>query len=299
LKSIGSNLYWRALQAVSFGPLRDTNLIVAVFGSIFPGIVISSEPMMNSRSAFSYRCNGCGRCCHNQVITLSPYDLIRLARAANLSTAEAARRFTSRRGSLLRFNPDGACLALDGIRCGLHAGRPLACRLYPLGLQREGPREPFMRLEPADGSAGIYSVSSTVAAFLESQGVSSYLKAIEQYHALLAPMRNRIGSLVNFDSVEPREFWRGAFNEAMRESGYDSNPIIDMIFDPDSVVAPDEYVSEPDLIAIHVTRVRDLIERERDGGTIAAAAMLLAVSLGYSPADVIASGGIGGRRLAI
>jgi Fe-S-cluster containining protein len=244
---------------------------------------------MNSRSAFSYQCNLCGRCCHNQVITLSPYDLIRLARTANLPTSQAVRELTLRRGSLLRFNPGGACVALDGVCCGLHAGRPLACRLYPLGLQRNGTGESFIPLEPADGSTGVYGVSSTVAAFLESQGVSPYLKAVEQYRSLLASMRKRIAILVNFDSAEPREFWRRAFNEAMRESGYDSNPIIDMIFDADSAGAPDEYVSELDLIEMHVAGIKKVMERERDGGTIAAAAMLLAVSLGYSAADVIAS----------
>jgi len=89
---------------------------------------------VNRQSAFSYLCNACGRCCHDKVITLSPYDVLRIARAAGISTGEAMRRFTIRRGSLLRFDATGACAALDGARCRLHQGRPLACRLYPLGI---------------------------------------------------------------------------------------------------------------------------------------------------------------------
>ena len=64
------------------------------------------------------------------------YDVIRLARAAGISTRETLERFTIRRGSILKFNDRGACAALEGARCGVHRGRPFACRLYPLGIER-------------------------------------------------------------------------------------------------------------------------------------------------------------------
>jgi Fe-S-cluster containining protein len=181
---------------------------------------------MDRSSPFSYQCNACGRCCHNQVITVFPYDVIRLARAAHLSTTETIARFTLRRGSLLRFDPTGACLALVGARCTVHLGRPLACRLYPLGLERGDSRESFSQLEPAAGSAGVYGMASTVADFLESQHVAPYLDAIERYHSLILLMRARIDALIDLDRIEPYEFWRRAFHEAMRETNYDPNPLI-------------------------------------------------------------------------
>jgi Fe-S-cluster containining protein len=267
--------------------------------------------MMNRRSSFSYRCNACGRCCHNQVITLSPYDLIRLARAANLPTAEAIERYTLRRGSLLRFESKGACVALDGLRCGVHHGRPLACRLYPLGFQGDEPtgtrrdaltgerhcgpefdgsEESFIRLEPAIGSAGISGTSSTVAAFLESQGTEAYFAAVGRYRSLLQPMRSRIAALVNFDRIEPREFRRRAFNEAMRESNYDPNPLIDLLFDADNAVAPRQYALESEMIEAHLSAIGRLVSRAHDGASVAAAAMLLAISLGYPPSEAIVPG---------
>jgi uncharacterized protein len=245
--------------------------------------------LMNQRTPFSYQCNACGRCCHNQVITLSPYDVIRLARAANLSTSAAIARFTLRRGSLLRFDPDGACVAREGTRCGVHPGRPLACRLYPLGMERDGSDDSFIRLEPAIGSAGIYGTASTVAAFLESQGIAPYLNAADRYYSLIPLMRDRIAALADFDRVEPREFWRSAFNEAMREAGYDSNPLIDALFDADSAVAPHQYCSDDDLIHAHVRMLEGMLCRTDDPAMIATGAMLLAVSLGYSPAEAIVS----------
>jgi Fe-S-cluster containining protein len=263
--------------------------------------------MMNSDSPFAYQCNACGRCCHDQVITLSPYDVIRLARAAHLSTTETIARFTLRRGSLLRFDPNGACHALDGAHCTVHSGRPLACRLYPLGLQRSrladsrphasasghyvgqqrgDSRESFTQLEPADGSAGIYGTDSTVAAFLESQGVAPYLNAAERYYPLIPLMRDRIAALTDFDRIEPREFWRRAFHEAMRETNCDPNPLITSIFDADAAVRPRHYHSEADLIDAHLSAIAELIRSVDNPAAIAVAAFLLAVSLGYASTDV-------------
>jgi len=235
---------------------------------------------------FSYQCNACGRCCHNQVITLSPYDVIQLARAAHLSTTEAITRFTLRRGSLLRFESDGRCAALDGSRCKLHSGRPLACRVYPLGIERRGSRLSLVELEPAAGSAGVYGTASSVADFLESQGVAPYLSAVERYRTLITPMRSRIAALLDFDQTEPREFWRRAFHEAMRETNYDPNPLITAIFDANAAVGAHRYDSELELIDAHLRAVADVIRDASHPALLASAAFLLAVSLGYAPAEV-------------
>ena len=171
---------------------------------------------MNRQSPFSYLCNACGRCCRDKVITLSPYDVLTIARAAGVPSAEAVRRFTLRRGSILRFKADGACAALQGARCSIHRGRPLACRLYPLGIERDfaGRVERFVQLEPAPHSAGVYGDSGKVADFLESQGIHEYLAINDCYRPLIAMFRKRVNELVDFEKIEPREFWRRATREA-------------------------------------------------------------------------------------
>jgi Fe-S-cluster containining protein len=211
------------------------------------------------------------------VITLSPYDVLRLARAARLSTAETVRRFTIRRGSILKFDADGRCVALDGVRCGVHEGRPLACRLYPLGLERDGAVERFIQLEPAAGSRGVYGADATVDDFLAAQDTAAYLDAIAQYANLLGIFRERIAALVDFERIEPREFWRCARREALAESGYDPNPLIDAMFDADRFGA---RVDE------HVKALAELIRLSDDAPMIAAAAVMLATSLGYSPNEL-------------
>ncbi len=237
---------------------------------------------MERSSAFSYTCNQCGRCCREQVITLSPYDVIRIARAANLMTSEAIKRYTLRRGSLLKFGEDGRCLALDGVRCTIHQGRPLACRLYPLGLHRdEGGVESYVRLEPAAGSLGEYGIDGTVAAFLAGQGTDDYLQAVERYRQLLPLIHQRIELLVDFDSVEPREFWRVARREALAEQNFDTNPLIEALFDPDKT-AP-SLASVEESVAGHIAMLESMIASETDAAILAAAGVMLAISLGYPP----------------
>ncbi len=240
---------------------------------------------MKRKSAFSYVCNACGLCCHDKVITLSPYDLLRLARAAGLSTHSAIERFTIRRGSILKFTDTGACEALEGTRCGVHRGRPLACRLYPLGIERvEDPDgEKFVTVKPAAGSVGVYGIDGDVNDFVEAQGVGEYLEQNARYASLLAVFRERIAETIDFDSVEPREFWRRAAREALAESNYDANPLIDAMFDADGFGA---IADDGETIRAHLKRLAEMIRRESNAELLAAAAVMLAVSLGYSPVEV-------------
>jgi len=242
---------------------------------------------MYRRTPFSYQCNQCGRCCHDKVITLSPYDVIRIARAAGLSTGAVVRRYTIRRGSILRFLPEGMCAALDGVRCSLHRGRPLACRLYPLGVERMPDGDRLIALQPAEGSLGIYGDDSTAGDFVDANGTSDYLAAIERYHQLIPTFRARIATTVDFERTEPREFWRRAVVEALLETGFEPNPIIDAIFDPDRHGCGADSID--DTLTAHIMLLDAMTRAETDCDRLAAAAVMLAVSLGYSPSEVVVS----------
>ncbi len=209
--------------------------------------------------------------------------MLRLAHAGRITTAEAIRRFTIRRGSILRFNDAGRCAALDGVRCGVHEGRPLACRLYPLGLERDGDAERFVTLEPATGSLGVYGDDATVDDFLAAQDVAPHLAAVAQYATLIPVFRDHIALVADFERVEPRELWRRARREAMAESNYDPNSLIDALFDADRFtgIASDPVVA----VESHLGALAAMISESADASALAAAAVLLAVSLGYSPAE--------------
>ena len=139
-------------------------------------------------------------------------------------------------------------------------------------------------LEPAAGSLGVYGTDGTVNDFVEAQGVDEYLEANARYAALLTVFRERIAAMVDFDLVEPREFWRRAVREALAESNYDSNPVIDAMFDAGGTDAVG--IDAAGTVAAHVERLAEMIRRESNAETLAAAAVMLAVSLGYSPREV-------------
>jgi Fe-S-cluster containining protein len=251
-----------------------------------------AEAKMDDEGAFSYVCNRCGLCCRDKVITLSPYDVIRIARAAGITTGAAVARYTMRRGSLLRFLADGRCAALEGPHCTIHPGRPLACRLYPLGLERAsgsdgaGYVERFVQLEPAARSLGVYGAGGTIAEFLDVQGVRPYLDAVAFYYPLIGNFRERVTATVDFERVEPREFWRRAAREALAETNYDPNRLIDALFDPDGLGCGRSSAEETAIA--HVAALDEMAAREHDAALVAAAAMMLATSLGYVPNEVIA-----------
>jgi Fe-S-cluster containining protein len=223
-------------------------------------------------------------CCRDKVITLSPYDVMRMADASGLGTADTIARYTLRRGSLLRSGAGGECIALHQGRCGIHSGRPLACRLYPLGLERSGDGERFIRLEPAPGSKGIYGENGIVGEFLEQQLVKPYIGAVQNYAALLPLMRVRICKLVDFDKTEPSGFRRIAVREALAESGYDYNALIEAMFDSDRWSGSAIGATRSPIR--HALALRDLIHAQTDGLQLATAAVLLSVSLGYTPSIV-------------
>jgi Fe-S-cluster containining protein len=240
---------------------------------------------MDRQSEFSYECNRCGRCCHNQVITLSPVDVIAIARTCGISTGEAVARYTTRRGSLLRFGAEGACVALDRGNCSIHEGRPLACRIYPLGLARDAGRESFVRLDAARGSAGVYGMNGTVGDFLRGQAIDRHLALTERYRPLIRVLGARVADLMDAEVIEPREFWRRAIAEALRQSGFDDNRIIDAMFDADGVGCARESIAAT--VDAHVISLSEVATRQNDAAIIAVAAVLLAVSLGYSPSEAM------------
>jgi Fe-S-cluster containining protein len=242
---------------------------------------VAPQRVMRRESAFYYRCGQCGLCCRDKVITLSPYDVTRMARAAGLSTGEVIARYTLRRGSLLRFEAHGACSASHVALCTLHSGRPLACRLYPLGIERSVDDERFVRLEPAEGSLGVYGDHQTVGDFLARQEVQPHLDAVACYERLIATFRARLEQITDFERIEPGAFYRRAAREAIAESGYDPNPLIDALFDADRIAG--RFDDGREAIDAHINALEAVIRSDSNPDQIAAASALLAVSLGHSP----------------
>jgi Fe-S-cluster containining protein len=152
-------------------------------------------------------CTRLGTCCHGHHIYISAYELARVAFAFELEPKLVRDRHLDQGGTRLRF--DGAvgihgppshrkpaCTLYDAeTGCRVHAHRPLACRLYPLGRQRyegairyyhPGQAMPCLTLCPSVSELPV----RTVEEYLAEQQVSEHEQAHDGYAALAYGMVN-------------------------------------------------------------------------------------------------------------
>jgi uncharacterized protein len=141
---------------------------------------------MQRHSAFSFQCQRCGRCCHDQAIQLNPYDILCLARHLGLGTGQFMALHTTNGGLFLRFTPQGACGFLTPRGCGVHPARPLLCRLYPLARELDPPRgESFSLLERHPRCEALVGGQGRLQDYLDQQGAGRFLEAADLYLTLV------------------------------------------------------------------------------------------------------------------
>lgn len=150
-----------------------------------------------------FACARCGACCSHQAIQLNPWEVWRLARRLGLTSGQFIARHSDNAGLFLRFGPDGRCGFLTPAGCAVHPARPLACRLYPLGLETdpEG-REvyaPLARHPACQGGASPAPSEAARDAYLASQALEEWLAAQRFYLALARELEAGLAGL------EPRE----------------------------------------------------------------------------------------------
>lgn len=150
---------------------------------------------------FSYVCNRCKRCCYGKRIPLNPYDLIRLGEVLQITTGDLIERHTQDGVYLnVRTDVEGEpCVFLGEEGCTVHAGRPGACRVYPLGrsCSLEG-EELFALVEPHPETAGVYRTDGTMGSYLKAQGAEPYFDASHRYLTLF----KRLATAGVFDGGE-------------------------------------------------------------------------------------------------
>jgi uncharacterized protein len=142
-------------------------------------------------------CTRAGACCHGNMVWLNPWELARLAAAKGLTSRVFRNRHCEFGGIRLRFDgPPGAkglaaCSQyLPDCGCSVHRGRPLACRLYPLGRERRGKElhyihrgKNFPCLESCPGVVDLPHL--TVADYLAGQDVMAGVAAQDEYLELM------------------------------------------------------------------------------------------------------------------
>lgn len=151
---------------------------------------LAQRPLMRD-SAFAYDCHRCTRCCSEYRIPLGPFDLLLLSRQLHLTTTDFIHQHMAD-GLYLRRRDDGSCEFLNEQGCSVHAGRPLVCRIYPLGRNVAQGQESFSAMTPVAGSAGVWGASRTVQHYLEQQGALASIEGVELYLELHAQLLQRL-----------------------------------------------------------------------------------------------------------
>jgi uncharacterized protein len=142
-------------------------------------------------------CSRSGTCCHGKTVRLNPWELACMAEAKGLTPRAFRDRYCDLGGIQLRFDgapgwrrqPACSQYAPD-LGCSVHSGRPLACRLYPLGRQRQG-EELYYLYQGSDfpcreGCPEVLDLPRlSVAAYIEAQAAKRFEVAQDEYLELM------------------------------------------------------------------------------------------------------------------
>jgi Fe-S-cluster containining protein len=138
-------------------------------------------------------CSRSGTCCHGKTVRLNPWELACLAEAKGLTTRAFRDQYCDFGGIHLRFDgapgwrQQPACSQyVPDLGCSVHVGRPLACRLYPLGRQRQGDKLYYLyqgsEFPCLEGCPEVLDLPQlSVAAYIEGQAVKRFEVAQDEY----------------------------------------------------------------------------------------------------------------------
>lgn len=142
-------------------------------------------------------CSRTGTCCHGKTVWLNPWELACLACAKGVSSLEFRNVYCEFGGIRLKFDGEPgwkgllACSMYNpSTGCIVHAGRPLACRLFPLGREIMGATVRYLHrgseFPCLDGCSEVVSLPHlTVAEYLAGQQVAAGEAAQDAYLELM------------------------------------------------------------------------------------------------------------------
>ena len=142
-------------------------------------------------------CSRRGTCCHGNLVMLNPWELACLAREKKVTPKEFRDLYCEFGGIRLRFDGKAgwrekrACSQyITDFGCSVHTGRPLACRLFPLGRQIQSDAVNYMyqgdTFPCLDGCAEVTGLPYlTVGEYLKGQMTENFEKAQDEYLELM------------------------------------------------------------------------------------------------------------------
>ena len=148
---------------------------------------------LSTQSILPLTCSRSGTCCFGKAVMLNPWELLNISREKKITPREFRDLYCDFGGIRLIFDRkedkkgQKACSQyIHNVGCSVHLGRPLACRLYPLGRQIqfdkahyifEGEKFPCL----TDCAEVLELPKLSVGEYLKGQGANPFEKAQDEY----------------------------------------------------------------------------------------------------------------------
>jgi len=104
---------------------------------------MSGITTLSSSDSLPLTCSRSGTCCHGNLVMLNPWELAQLAHIKGMTTRDFRDRYCDWGGIRLLFNgvknsnnKISCSQYIPGEGCSVYSGRPMVCRLFPLGRQK-------------------------------------------------------------------------------------------------------------------------------------------------------------------
>ncbi|MCH3881693.1 YkgJ family cysteine cluster protein [Tenacibaculum aquimarinum] len=148
---------------------------------------------LSSESILPLTCSRSGTCCFGKDVMLNPWELLNFSKEKKITPRAFRDLYTEFGGIQLLFDgktdkkgQKSCSQYLENAGCSVHLGRPLACRLYPLGRQiqfnkahyiYEGDTFPCL----TDCAEVLDLPKMSVGEYLEGQETDLFEKALNEY----------------------------------------------------------------------------------------------------------------------
>jgi Fe-S-cluster containining protein len=152
---------------------------------------------LSSESILPLTCSRSGSCCFGKAVNLNPWEILCFSKEKDTTPQEFRDLYTDFGGIRLTFNgktdvkgQQSCSQYTEKMGCSVHLGRPLACRLYPLGRQiqfnkahyiYEGKQFPCL----TDCAEVLDLPKLSVGNYLEGQGADPFEKAQDEYLVIM------------------------------------------------------------------------------------------------------------------
>ena len=186
---------------------------------------------LSTESILPLTCSRSGTCCFGKAVMLNPWELFRFSKEKKITSREFRDLYCEFGGIRLLFNGksdkkgQNACSQYtDNVGCSVHQGRPLACRLYPLGRQIQFDKAEYIyegNIFPCltDCAEVLELPKLSVGQYLKGQEAAPFEKAQDAYLMIMQNIADIAfellldSSLVSFNEIKTLAVWREIGNE--------------------------------------------------------------------------------------